>query len=233
MFQLSLFTEFGRLCNPFDYVLGFTFLLMAFHLLFLLFNLRERQRVKLFCLGSASLVLLLHIAALRLSFQFTNLTFDTVATGAGPAGGAGQPYLAVSILPLSASAASGVRPAQARQFPGQLQFPQGGGRMIDATFCNAVSLLTGFTGWVLAVWSFLRPERDRSGWKLAGGGMACALALLAQLFAVQLETVAGDLETALVHASGAAIIGRILFVITLIFETMAVVSHHFAARDRT
>ena len=103
--------------------------------------------------------------------------------------------------------------------------------MIDATFCNAVSLLTGFTGWVLAVWSFLRPERDRSGWKLAGGGMACAL--LAQLFAVQLETVAGDLETALVHASGAAIIGRILFVITLIFETMAVVSHHFAARDRT
>ena len=62
MFQLSLFTEFGRLCNPFDYVLGFTFLLMAFHLLFLLFNLRERQRVKLFCLGSASLVLLLHIA---------------------------------------------------------------------------------------------------------------------------------------------------------------------------
>lgn len=69
--------------------------------------------------------------------------------------------------------------------------------MIDAPFCNAVSLLTGFTGWVLAVWSFLRPERDRSGWKLAGGGMACALALLAQLFAVQLETVAGDLETAL------------------------------------
>ena len=110
MFQLSLFTEFGRLCNPFDYVLGFTFLLMAFHLLFLLFNLRERQRVKLFCLGSA---------------------------------------------------------------------------------------------------------------------------LLAQLFAVQLETVAGDLETALVQASGGAIAGRILFVITLIFETMAVVSHHFAARDRT
>ena len=60
-----------------------------------------------------------------------------------------------------------------------------------------------------------------------------ALALLAQLFAVQLETVAGDLETALVQASGAAIAGRILFVITLIFETMAVVSHHFAARDRT
>ena len=25
MFQLSLFAEFGRLCNPFDYVLGFTF----------------------------------------------------------------------------------------------------------------------------------------------------------------------------------------------------------------
>lgn len=84
MFQLSLFTEFGRLCNPFDYVLAFTFLLMAFHLLFLLFNLRERRRVKLFCLVSASLVLLLHIAALRLSFQFTNLTFDTVATGPAP-----------------------------------------------------------------------------------------------------------------------------------------------------
>ena len=84
MFQLSLFAEFGRLCNPFDYVLGFTFLLMAFHLLFLLFNLRERQRVKLFCLGSASLVLLLHIAALRLSFQFTNLTFDAVETGPAP-----------------------------------------------------------------------------------------------------------------------------------------------------
>ena len=49
----------------------------------------------------------------------------------------------------------------------------------------------------------------------------------------RLEAAAGDLETALVHASGAAIIGRILFVITLIFETMAVVSHHFAARDRT
>ena len=105
--------------------------------------------------------------------------------------------------------------------------------MIDAPFCNAVSLLTGFTGWVLAVWAFLRPERDRSGWKLAGGGMACALALLAQLFAVRLEAAAGDLEMALVQASGAAIIGRILFVITLIFEAMAVVSHHFAARDQT
>lgn len=105
--------------------------------------------------------------------------------------------------------------------------------MIDAPFCNAVSLCFGFVGWVLALRAFLRPERDRSGWKLAGGGMACALALLAQPFAVQLETVAGDLETALVQASGAAIAGRILFVITLIFETMAVVSHHFAARDRT
>ena len=66
MFQISLFTEFGRLCNPFVYVEGFTCLLMLFHFAFLLFNLRERQRVKLFCLGSASLVLLLHIAALRL-----------------------------------------------------------------------------------------------------------------------------------------------------------------------
>ena len=66
--------------------------------------------------------------------------------------------------------------------------------MIDAPFCNAVSLLTGFTGWVLAVWSFLRPERDRSGWKLAGGGMACALALLAQqlLQVLALRRAAGD-----------------------------------------
>ena len=31
MFQLSLFTEFGRLCNPFDYVLGFTFLLIKLY----------------------------------------------------------------------------------------------------------------------------------------------------------------------------------------------------------
>ena len=69
--------------------------------------------------------------------------------------------------------------------------------------------------------------------KLLSLFLALTLALLAQLFAVQLETVAGDLETALVQASGAAIAGRILFVITLIFETMAVVSHHFAARDRT
>ena len=63
--------------------------------------------------------------------------------------------------------------------------------MIDAPFCNAVSLCFGFVGWVLALRAFLRPERDRSGWKLAGGGMACALALLAQLFAVQLETGPG------------------------------------------
>ena len=84
MFQLSLFTEFGRLCNPFDYVLGFTFLLMAFHLLFLLFNLRERQWVKLFCLGSASLVLLLLMAARRLSFQYPTHSSDAVATGPAP-----------------------------------------------------------------------------------------------------------------------------------------------------
>ena len=83
MFQLSLFTEFGRLCNPFDYILGFTCLLMLAHFLFLLFNLRERRRVKLFCLGSATLALL-HIAALRLFFQFTNLTFDAVETGPAP-----------------------------------------------------------------------------------------------------------------------------------------------------
>ena len=41
MFQLSLLPSSAGCAIPFDYVLGFTFLLMAFHLLFLLFNLRE------------------------------------------------------------------------------------------------------------------------------------------------------------------------------------------------
>ena len=104
--------------------------------------------------------------------------------------------------------------------------------MIDAPFCNAVSLFFGFTGWVLALWAFLRPERDRSGWKLAGSGMSCALALLSQLFAIRLEAAAGDPEMAFAHASGAAVIGRILFVTTLLFAVMAVVSHHFAAKDQ-
>lgn len=104
--------------------------------------------------------------------------------------------------------------------------------MIDAPFCNAVSLFFGFAGWVLALWAFLRPERDRSGWKLACGGMSCALALLSQLFAIRLEITAGDPEMAFAQASGAAVTGRILFVTTLLFEAMAVVSHHFAAKDQ-
>ena len=71
MFQISLFTEFGRLCNPLVYVEGFTCLLMLFHFPFLLRNLRERRRVKFFCLGSATLVLLPHIVAVALSWQFS------------------------------------------------------------------------------------------------------------------------------------------------------------------
>ena len=71
MFQISLFTESGRLCNPLAYVEGCTCLLMLAHFLFLLFNLRERWRVKLFCLGSATLVLLLHIVAVILAWQFS------------------------------------------------------------------------------------------------------------------------------------------------------------------
>ena len=86
MFQLSLFTEFGGLCNPFDYILGFTCLLMLAHFLFLLFNLRER-RVKLFCLGGATLVLLLHIAAVGLAWQFS-MAFE-VGTAPGALGALG------------------------------------------------------------------------------------------------------------------------------------------------
>ena len=89
MFQLSLFTEFGGLCNPFDYILGFTCLLMLAHFLFLLFNLRERRRVKLFCLGGATLVLLLHIAAVVLAWQFS-MAFE-VGTAPGALGRWGPP----------------------------------------------------------------------------------------------------------------------------------------------
>ena len=79
---------------------------------------------------------------------------------------------------------------------------------LNAPFCDAVSLFFGFAGWVLALWAFLRPERDRSGRKLAGGGMSCALALLSQLSAIRLEVTAGDPEMAFVQASGAAVTGR-------------------------
>ena len=104
MFQISLFTEFGRLCNPFDYILGFTFLLVVFHLLFLLFNLRERRRVKLFCLGTATLVLLLHIAATALAWQFS-MAFE-VGAAPGVLGALGTatwlflPLLYLLLLPL-------------------------------------------------------------------------------------------------------------------------------------
>ena len=104
MFQISLFTEFGRLCNPFVYVEGFTCLLMLFHFAFLLFNLRERWRVKLFCLGSATLVLLLHIAAVVLSWQFSK-AFE-VGTAPGVLGALGTaswlflPLLYLILLPL-------------------------------------------------------------------------------------------------------------------------------------
>ena len=83
----SLFTEFSGLCNPFDYILGFTCLLMLAHFLFLLFNLRERRRVKLFCLGGATLVLLLHIAAVVLAWQFS-MAFE-VGTAPGALGALG------------------------------------------------------------------------------------------------------------------------------------------------
>lgn len=104
MFQISLFTEFGRLCNPFDYILGFTFLLMVFHLLFLLFNLRARRRVKLFCLGGATLVLLLHIVAVILAWQFS-MAFEA-GTAPGVLGALGTatwlflPLLYLLLLPL-------------------------------------------------------------------------------------------------------------------------------------
>ena len=104
MFQLSLFTEFGRLCNPFSYIEGFTCLLMLGHFLFLLFNLRERRRVKLFCLGSATLVLLLHIAAVVLTWQFS-MAFEA-GTAPGVLGVLGTatwlflPLLYLILLPL-------------------------------------------------------------------------------------------------------------------------------------
>ena len=104
MFQISLFTESGRLCNPFEYILEFTCLLMLAHFLFLLFNLRERWRVKLFCLGSATLVLLLHIAAAGLAWQFS-MVFE-VGSAPGVLGTLGTftwlflPLLYLLLLPL-------------------------------------------------------------------------------------------------------------------------------------
>ena len=104
MFQISLFTEFGRLCNPLVYVEGFICLLMLFHFAFLLRNLRGRRRVKLFCLGSATLVLLPHIAAVVLSWQFS-MAFE-VGTAPGVLGALGTaswlflPLLYLILLPL-------------------------------------------------------------------------------------------------------------------------------------
>lgn len=104
MFQISLFTESGRLCNPLAYVEGCTCLLMLAHFLFLLFNLRERRRVKLFCLGSATLVLLLHIVAVILAWQFS-MAFEA-GTAPGVLGALGTaawlflPLLYLLLLPL-------------------------------------------------------------------------------------------------------------------------------------
>ena len=104
MFQISLFTESGRLCNPLAYVEGCTCLLMLAHFLFLLFNLRERWRVKLFCLGSATLVLLLHIVAVILAWQFS-MAFEA-GTAPGVLGALGTaawlflPLLYLLLLPL-------------------------------------------------------------------------------------------------------------------------------------
>ena len=104
MFQISLFTESGRLCNPLAYVEGCTCLLMLAHFLFLLFSLRERWRVKLFCLGSATLVLLLHIVAVILAWQFS-MAFEA-GTAPGVLGALGAaawlflPLLYLLLLPL-------------------------------------------------------------------------------------------------------------------------------------
>ena len=104
MFQISLFTESGRLCNPLAYVEGCTCLLMLAHFLFLLFSLRERWRVKLFCLGSATLVLLLHIVAVILAWQFS-MAFEA-GTAPGVLGALGTatwlflPLLYLLLLPL-------------------------------------------------------------------------------------------------------------------------------------
>ena len=103
MFQISLFTESGRLYNPLAYVEGCTCLLMLAHFLFLLFSLRERRRVKLFCLGSATLVLL-HIVAVILAWQFS-MAFEA-GTAPGVLGALGTaawlflPLLYLLLLPL-------------------------------------------------------------------------------------------------------------------------------------
>ena len=104
MFQISLFTESGRLCNPLAYVEGCTCLLMLAHFLFLLFSLRARRRVKLFCLGGATLVLLLHIVAVILAWQFS-MAFEA-GTAPGVLGALGTatwlflPLLYLILLPL-------------------------------------------------------------------------------------------------------------------------------------
>ena len=103
MFQISLFTESGRLCNPLAYVEGCTCLLMLAHFLFLLFSPRERRRVKLFCLRRATLVLL-HIVAVILAWQFS-MAFEA-GTAPGVLGALGTaawlflPLLYLLLLPL-------------------------------------------------------------------------------------------------------------------------------------
>ena len=103
MFQISLLTESGRLYNPLAYVEGCTCLLMLAHFLFLLFSLRARRRVKLFCLGGATLVLL-HIVAVILAWQFS-MAFEA-GTAPGVLGALGTaawlflPLLYLLLLPL-------------------------------------------------------------------------------------------------------------------------------------
>ena len=76
---------------------------MVFHLLFLLFNLRARRRVKLFCLGGSTLVLL-HIVAVILAWQFS-MAFEA-GTAPGVLGALGTaawlflPLLYLLLLPL-------------------------------------------------------------------------------------------------------------------------------------
>ena len=120
MFHVSLFTESGSLCNPFDYILGFTCLLMAFHLLFLLLHRRERRRVKLFCLGSATLVMLLHLAAVRLFWAFS-MAFE-IGSAPGVLGKLGTytwlflPLAYLALIPL-ALARPGEEPPSKTQEP--------------------------------------------------------------------------------------------------------------------
>lgn len=118
MFQVSLFTESGRLCNPFDYMLGFTCLLMLAHFLFLLRSLRERRRIKLYCLGGATLVLLAHSAAAALAWEFS-MAFE-VGSAPGFLGRLGNltwlflPLLYLAMIPLALLRPGGPPPAKSQ-----------------------------------------------------------------------------------------------------------------------